>query len=203
MIQRPVRRLPPKGAGRFVGVVAAGAAVLTGCGEATAREITVPESSISFVVPKEFNDLGGVDGPAAVYGRPGSTRDEIGDEPVLFMTSIEHGDLASFAALRKLSTKGEYDPVEQVSNGDGTVSLQASGDVPGDSFVIAYEEIAEPDVWGIRIQLAVGSSARDFQALVTRATDRVVITELTCTQSCFLEQADLIQNIQASWSLES
>lgn len=203
MILRPARRPPSRRPGLLVGTMAAGAAVLTGCGEATAREIIVPESSISFVVPSEFNDLGGVDGPAAVYGRPGSTLDEIGDEPVLFMTSIEDGDLASFAALRRLSTNGEYDPVEQVSNGDGSVSLQASSDVPADSFVIAYEEIAQPDVWGIRIQLAVGSSARDFQALVTRATDRVVITELTCTQSCFLEQADLIQKIQASWSLES
>lgn len=203
MILRPARQPPSRRPGLLVGTMAAGAAVLTGCGEATAREIIVPESSISFVVPSEFNDLGGVDGPAAVYGRPGSTLDEIGDEPVLFMTSIEDGDLASFAALRRLSTNGEYDPVEQVSNGDGSVSLQASSDVPADSFVIAYEEIAQPDVWGIRIQLAVGSSARDFQALVTRATDRVVITELTCTQSCFLEQADLIQKIQASWSLES
>ncbi|MEZ5406442.1 MAG: hypothetical protein R2761_00350 [Acidimicrobiales bacterium] len=199
----PARRSPPRGAGLVLGAALGGAALLTGCGEATAREITVPESSISFVVPKEFDDLGGVDSPAAVYGRPGSTLDEIGDEPVLFMTSIEHGDLASFAALRMLSTNGEYDPVEQVSNGDGSVSLKASGDVPADSFVIDYEEIAHPDVWGIRIKLAVGSAARDFQALVTRATDRVVITELTCTQSCFLEQADLIQKIQASWSLES
>ncbi|MDH4075707.1 MAG: hypothetical protein OEY41_01015 [Acidimicrobiia bacterium] len=197
------RRLQPQGAGPILGAVLAGAAALIGCGEATAREITVPESSISFVVPREFDDLGGVDGPAAVYGRPGSNLDEVGDEPVLFMTSIEHGDLASFAALRMLSTNGEYDPVDQVSNGDGTVSLQASGDIPADSFVIDYEEIAQPDVWGIRIKLAVGSAARDFQALVTRATDRVVITELTCTQSCFLEQADLIQKIQASWSLES
>ncbi len=195
--RRQLRRPPLLAAGLTVG------ALFTGCGEATAREVKVPESAISFVVPKEFGELGGVDGPAAVYGRPGSTLDEIGDEPVLFMTSIEHGDLASFAALRMLSTNGEYDPVEQVSNGDGTISLQASGDVPADSFVIAYEEIAEPDVWGIRIKLAVGSSARDFQALVTRATDRVVISELTCTQSCFLEQADLIQKIQASWSLES
>ena len=119
------------------------------------------------------------------------------------LTSLEHGDLASFAALRQLSTNGEYDPVEQVRNGDGSVSLKASSAVPADSFVISYEEISEPEVWGIRISLAVGPSARDFQALVTRATDRVVITELTCTQSCFLEQADLIQKIQASWSLES
>lgn len=193
----PPRRLPLLGAGlALVGLVA-------GCGEASAREIKVPESAISFVVPKEFDDLGGVEGPAAVYGRPGSDLDEIGDEPVLFMTSIEHGDMASFAALRMLSTNGEYDPVEHVDNGDGTVSLQASSEVPADSFVIAYEEISQPDVWGIRIKLAVGSAARDFQALVTRATDRVVISELTCTQSCFLEQADLIQKIQASWRLES
>lgn len=193
----PVRRLPLLGVGLALG------ALVAGCGEASAREITVPESSISFVVPKEFDDLGGVDGPAAVYGRPGSDLDEIGDEPVLFMTSIEHGDMASYAALRMLSTNGEYDPVEQVDNGDGTVSLRASSAVPADSFVIDYEEISQPDVWGIRIKLAVGSAARDFQALVTRATDRVVISELTCTQSCFLEQADLIQNIQASWRLES
>ncbi len=197
MILAPIRRLQPLGAGLAL------VAVLAACGEATAREVTVPESSISFVVPTEFDDLGGVDGPAAVYGRPGSTLDEIGDEPVLFMTSIEDGDLASFAALRMLSTNGEYDPVEQVSNGDGSVSLQASTDIPADSFIIGYEEITRPEVWGIRIKLAVGSSVRDFQALVTRATDRVVITELTCTQSCFLEQADLIQKIQASWSLES
>ncbi len=195
--QRPVRRLPLVGGGMAFG------ALLAGCGEATAREVKVPESSVIFVVPKDFDELGGIDGPAAVYGRPGSTLNEVGDEPVLFMTSLEEGDLASFAALRTLSTNGEYDPVEQVSNGDGTISLQASGDVPADSFVIAYDEISEPDAWGIRIKLAVGSSARDFQALVTRATDRVVITELTCTQSCFLEQADLIQKIQASWSLES
>lgn len=196
-MRRPVGRLPLLGAGLAVG------ALLAGCGEATAREVKVPESSVTFVIPTEFDDLGGVDGPAAVYGRPGSTLNEISDQPVLFMTSLEHGDLASFAALRQLSTNGEYDPVEQVSNGDGTISLQASSDVPADSFVIAYDEISEPEVWGIRIKLAVGSSARDFQALVTRATDRVVISELTCTQSCFLEQADLIQKIQASWSLES
>lgn len=197
MTSPSLRRLPLLGAGLTLG------ALLAGCGEASAREIKVPESSISFVVPKEFDDLGGVDGPAAIYGLPGTTLDDIGDEPVLFMTSIEHGDMASFAALRLLSTNGEYDPVEQVSNGDGTVSLKASGDVPADSFVIDYEEISQPEVWGIRIKLAVGSAARDFQALVTRATDRVVISELTCTQSCFLEQADLIQKIQASWSLES
>ena len=93
--RRVVRQVPLLGAGLTVG------ALLTGCGEATAREVQVPESSMSFVIPNEFDDLGGIDGPGAVFGRPGSTLDEVGDEPVLFMTSLEHGDLASFAALRQ------------------------------------------------------------------------------------------------------
>lgn len=188
---------------RLLGSGLALAALATGCGEASARSVTVPQSSISFVVPNEFADLGGVDGDAAAYGRPGSTLDNVGDEPVLFMASLEDGDLASFAALRMLSTNGNYDPIQQVSNSDGSVSLSASSAVPDDTIVIDYEEIMQPDVWGIRIKLAVGSAGKDFQALVSRATDQVVVTELTCTQACFLEQADLIQKIQGSWNLES
>jgi hypothetical protein len=53
------------------------------------------------------------------------------------------------------------------------------------------------------MQLSIGRGASDFQALVNRRSGEVVVTELICTQACFLEQFDLIDQIQGSWSLES
>ena len=69
--------------------------------------------------------------------------------------------------------------------------------------LLGYIEIGSPDVWGIRLRLLTGNGAADFQILVDRESDQIVMTQLICTQACFLNQLDLIDQIQASWSLES
>jgi hypothetical protein len=167
------------------------AVVATGCGEATAKSITVPDSTMSFVVPIEFTDLRPDHEQGVVYGLPGSSAVQLSAEPVVFMMATPGGDSASFQGLRKLATGGQFDPLD--------ASLDA---LPNDTKVLGYNEIIEPDVWGIRLTLTVGAGAKDFQALVDRATDQIVITEVTCTQACFVKEGDLIKKIQSSWNLE-
>lgn len=175
-------------------VVAGGALALLGgaCGQATARTVQAPDSRISYVIPSGYAALPpGGDG-TAVYGRPGSPVEGFADNPVLYMATLTEGDAMSFEILRRVATGDQYDPLDA-----------SASSLPDGAKVIDYKEITEPNVWGIRLKLAVNGGAKDFQALVDRTTDKVVVTELACTQVCFKRQTKLIEQIQGSWSLES
>ena len=173
-------------------VAAATVALGAGCGQASARIVQLPDSPISFQVPVSFAELTQSGDPGAVYGRPGSSAGEVGDQPVLFIAAAANGDLASYKALRSLATNGQYDPLDS--------SLSS---LPDGAQLIDYKEINAGRVWGIRLKLAVSGAAKDFQALIDRTSNSLVVTEVTCTQSCFNQQATLIEHIQGSWSLES
>jgi hypothetical protein len=181
---------------RSVGLLAASALALavtaTACGEATAKSIQVPDSTMTFVLPVEFTDLGPDPAGGLAYGLPGSSAVAYSSDPVVFMVAVPGGDAVSFHSLRLAATGNKFDPLD--------ASLTT---LPDNTKVIDYKEIIEPDVWGIRLKLVVGSGARDFQALVDRTTDQVVVSEVTCTQACFSQDIDLIQKIQGSWSLET
>lgn len=175
-------------------LLAVGLALATGaCAPApTSQAVRPPDSPISYTIPVGFTSLDqGADG-TAVYGRPGSPADGLADDPVLYMTTLAEGDAMSFEILRRIATGDEYDPLDP--------SLSA---LPDGARVIGYKEITEPKVWGVRLRLAVNGGAKDYQALVDRTTDKVVVTELACTQVCFKRQTKLIEQIQGSWSLES
>ena len=168
------------------------ALLATACGEPTARAVRAPDSPMSFAVPTGYTPLDEGGNGTAVYGRPGSATVGFGDEPVLYMATLTEGDAMSFEVLRRITTGDEYDPM------DPALTV-----LPDGAKVIGYKEITEPKVWGIRLKLAVNGGAKDYQALVDRTTDKVVVTELACTQVCFKRQTKLIDQIQGSWSLES
>ena len=107
------------------------------------------------------------------------------------MTSLGSGDQASFQGLRLLATAGRFDPLDEVEE-----------NLPAGMQVIGYSEISEPKAWGIRLQMLMGPNVADYQALVDRRTNQIAITEMFCTQACFIEQQALIDQIQRSWSLE-
>ncbi len=163
--------------------------LLGGCGQPTAQVVRPPDGQISFEVPVEFADLGEGDNQGLLYGLPGSSSTELSNKPILFMGVLSAGDSASYQGLRQIITGGEFDP-------------RAEPPLPKNAQLIGYTEINQADVWGVRLRMAIGSGVTDFQALVHRASDQVIVTELTCTQACFVEQADLINQIQGSWSLE-
>ena len=169
------------------------ALLLAACGEPTAQRVQPGQSPFSYEVPAEFTDIGLEleEQPGLAYGLPESSIDTLSNDPVLFVGTSSSGDLESFQSLRILATRGEFDPLD--------TSLE---ELPNNTRVLAYAEIGEADVWGIRMRLAIGRGATDFQALVDRESDQVVMTEVICTQACFLEQLDLIDRIQTSWSLE-
>jgi hypothetical protein len=173
------------------GMVVALVCVGAGCGEPTAQVVQAGDSRISFEIPIEFDDLSRDGDGGAILGPPGSSAVELSDEPVMFMLTSSAGDSASYQGLRQIATGGEFDPLDP--------ELET---LPDGTEVKDYEEINNPDVWGIRLRLVVGSGAKEFQALVHRESDQVVITEVTCTQACFVEHLDLIEQIQGSWSLE-
>jgi hypothetical protein len=173
-------------------VVAAASLALGACGEPTAQRVQPPDARISYELPIDYTDIELQEGEVGqAYGVEGSRLDALASDPVLILATLPSGETASFQSLRTLATGGEFDPLDE--------SLDP---LPNDTQVLGYVEYGEADVWGIRIRLAVGRGAADFQALVDRRSDQVVITELICTQACFLEQLDLIDEIQASWNLE-
>lgn len=163
-----------------------------GCGQASARLVQLPDSPITFQIPMSFVDLTRSDDDGTVYGRPGASPDQIGDDPIVYMASSSNGDMASFKQLRMLATNGQFDPLDP--------SLTS---LPDGAQVLDYKEITDGRVWGIRLKYSHGPAALDFQALIDRTSNSVVVTEVTCTQACFTQQATLIEHIQGSWSLES
>lgn len=185
------RPCPP--AVRWVGLVVGICAVSTACGEPTAQIIQPSDSPVSFQLPAEYTDISdpAAGGESLIYGLPSTPLDALSSDPVLLVDTLPSGQNASFSSLRELSTFGEYDPLDP--------ELET---LPNDTQVLGYVEIIEPDIWGVRLRLAVGQGASDFQALVDRGSGRVVVTRVICTQACFLEKIDLIDEIQGSWSLE-
>lgn len=175
-----------------VAVTIVSALMAVGCGEPTAQVVQLPDSRFSYELPVEFTDIGVAagDDPGRVYGLPETTLEELGGEPVFVVTTTPSGEVASFKSLRMLATAGVFDPVDE------------SVPLPDDTELLGYVEYGEPDVWGIRMRLVIGRGAFDFQALVDRQSDQVVVTELICTQACLVEHLDLIDEIQASWSLK-
>lgn len=167
--------------------------VAVGCGEPTAQIVRPAESRFTYELPVEFTDLGEKDGtPGLAYGLPDVVAGQLASDPVFLVTTRDSGDLASFQSLRLLTTGGEFDPRPE--------SLDP---LPNEMELLGYIEIGNADVWGIRLRLLTGNGVADFQILVDRESDQIVMTQLICTQACFLYQLDLIDQIQASWSLES
>jgi hypothetical protein len=176
-----------------LGIIALGAIVaLASCGEPTAQVVSPGDSRFSFEIPAEFTELGGAGEEQAgqFYGLPDTSLQQIGSDPLLLMTTIAGGELASFQSLRQISTRGAFDPLDPELD-----------PLPNDTELAGYLEISDPEVWGVRMVLGVGSNIVDFQALVDRQSDQVVITELHCNQACFIEQQDMIDQIQQSWTL--
>ncbi|MDH3682029.1 MAG: hypothetical protein OEV40_18995 [Acidimicrobiia bacterium] len=183
----------PSPALRWVGAVVGIGVVIAACGEPTAQIIHPDDSPVSFVLPAEYADITEEtgEGQSLVYGLPSTPLDSLSSEPVVLVDTLPSGQNASFSSLRELSTFGEFDPLDP--------DLET---LPNDTQVLGYLEIVEPEIWGIRLRMAIGQGASDFQALVDRASGQVVVTRVICTQACFLEKIDLIDDIQGSWSLE-
>ncbi len=175
---------------------AVGAALLVGlaaCGQPTAQLVRPIDTGFTYEIPAEFGELDqplGVEGRQQ-YGPPGAVIEESPSEPLLSMTSLGSGDQASFQGLRLLATAGQFDPLDETAE-----------NLPAGMQVLGYSEISEPGAWGIRLQFLMGSNVADFQALVDRRTNRIAVTEMFCTQACFVEQQALIDEIQRSWRLE-
>ena len=168
-------------------------AALTSCGEPTAQVVRAGDTPIRYELPAEFTTLtnDGDGAGAAVFGLPGSSLVDLNDHPVVNMMTSPKGSSMSFQSLRLIATGGAFDPLDP--------ELEP---LPDNTQLVRYSEIKNDQVWGMRITLAAGQAAKDVQALVDRATDEIVVTEVTCTQACYLEQYDTIEQIQGSWSLE-
>ena len=167
---------------------------ITACGEPTAQVVEAGQGQVTFEMPAEFTDLALENAAGSAFGLPDSLADQLNNDPVLYLRAESGGESTSYQSLRAMVTGGQYDPLDP----DMAEVASASG-----TAVIDYQEINQPEVWGIRMQVAVGRGALDFQALVHRRSGEVVVTELVCTQACFLEQFELIDQIQGSWSLET
>ncbi|MEM9566128.1 MAG: hypothetical protein AAGA93_26140 [Actinomycetota bacterium] len=166
---------------------------LSACGQPTAQLIKPDDTRISYEVPIDFEPLllPGQPSEREQYGPPGAEISESSSEPLLSLTSIGSGDQASFMGLRMLATAGQFDPLDD----DPTA-------MPEGMQLLGYSEISEPEIWGVRLQFILGPTVADYQALVDRRTNRIAISEVFCTQACFVEQQDLIDQIQRSWRLE-
>lgn len=193
---------PRRGIREIAGPVIAAAAFATlgtACGEPSAYIVTPTDSPISFEVPSGFGELEG-DGVSATqyYGPTGSSSQQFGSDPVLSLVSIAGGENVSFVNLRSLAVGGRFDPLDSEDPEDPEAAEAAEA-----AEVIGYSEYGDSDIWGVRLRLLLTSGVRDFQALVDRRSDRITVSEMHCTQACFVEQAELIDQIQRSWSLES
>lgn len=168
------------------------AVAASSCGAPSAQVIGVEDSPFSYEVPTDFAILDEPEDPnIRVFGPAGSEVEEYGSDPILLVISSPDGELASFTSLRSAVVGGQFDPLDQ---DDPRVAEQLQ--------VLGYTEIAEPDVWGIRLQFLTGPGASDVQVLVDRRSDQVSLTRMFCGQACFADQAELIDQIQASWSLD-
>jgi len=164
----------------------------TACGDPTAQVVRPDDGPVSFELPVEYADIG-VDAGEEVgvfWGRPDTGLESYSSDPVVLVDTIPGGETASFSTLRELATFGEFDP------------LDPEADLPEDAGVLNYIEIIEPEIWGVRLQLADGEGVFDFQALVERGTGEVVVSRVVCTEACFVEHTVEIDEIQTSWTLE-
>ncbi|MEM9131697.1 MAG: hypothetical protein AAF962_10050 [Actinomycetota bacterium] len=187
------RRSSPTALG---GAVTALAALgLTACGAPTHQIIQPEPATFTYELPIEFVELGEPDAAGTSYGLPGAAADTLAGEPVVLTATSPDGGSQSYRSLRELATGGQFDPLNPDPALVDTAASQTT--------LINYAEISEPDVWGLRMQLTIGDLVIDYQALVDRRTDNVVLTEVYCTLACFTDQVDLIDDIQTSWQLES
>lgn len=168
---------------------------LAACGSPTHQLIQPDAADFTYEVPVEFVELGDPTLPGTTYGLPGSTTDALAADPVLLTATAPDGADQSFRSLRELATGGQFDPL----NPDPELTDSSASETS----LINYVEYSEPEVWGLRMQLSIGDLVIDYQALVDRGTDTVVLTEVYCTLACFADQVDLIDDIQTSWQLES
>ncbi|MEM7273543.1 MAG: hypothetical protein AAF547_10720 [Actinomycetota bacterium] len=178
-----------------VAVMAGLALATAGCGAPTAQEVSTDGSRFRFEVPVEYGQIEfGIDPLTAqgvAYGTPGTDSADVPSDPVLVMTAGSGGEAASFRSLRELSTGGAFDPLDPGDDVDA-----------GNLQILGYDEIITPEVWGVRLQLALGRAGTDFQALVDRRSDDITVSQLICTQACFNDHLDLIDEVQTSWRLE-
>ena len=163
------------------------------CGAPTAQLVQPDNSPISFEVPADYNEVSDdlEDSSGLVFAAPGTRFSGPINEPVVQVQALANGENASFKVLRTLATGGEFDPLDR--------ELEV---LPNNTEVLTYDEISDAHVWGIRMRMFVGQSATDFQALVDRQTNQVVLSQLYCTQACFLAEIEMIDEIQASWAVE-
>lgn len=191
---RPARRgTARRRTARLVGVGVAALLGLAACGEPTAQVIQAADTRFTYELPVDFDVLPTPDdvAPGQRFGPEGAVADQPGSEPIFSLATIGAGDQASYQGLRMLATAGQFDPLQQTDD-----------PLPDGMQVLGYAEINEPKAWGIRLQFLMGANVADFQALVDRETDQIAITEMFCTQACFVEQQSLIDQIQRSWRLE-
>jgi hypothetical protein len=165
--------------------------IAAACAEASAQIVTPDDGTLSFEIPVEYAELDDTAGGVRSFGTPGSSAGGYGSDPIVSVLATDGGETASYLSLRSLPVGGRFDPVETE---DPTEQAMAE--------LLGYIEIGEPDVWGIRVRLLLESGISDFQALVDRRTDQITLSEVHCTRACFAEQADVIDRIQRSWSLD-
>jgi len=164
---------------------------IAACGQPTAQVKDIDQSDFSFELPVEWVHLQTTDGAGQFYGLADTPLTHAGGDPLAFLAVIEGAQIASFKNLRMAMTGQEYDPLDP--------ELE---ELPDNGHVISYVEIADAQAWGIRIQMVDDIRVTDFQALAQRDSNDVVVTELSCNQSCFVDQLELFDEIQNSWSLE-
>ncbi len=176
----------------LVGLGAGALVLAAACGAPTAQRVAPEDSPFSFEVPVGYTDIPIDDAPQVlVLGPDGLGLAQPINDPLVEMWTVGQGDSVSYKTLRELSVGGEFDPLDEELD-----------PLPNNTQLVAYSEIGESEVWGIRIRLLVGATGQDFLALVDRHTDHVVLSRIQCTQACFVDQLELIDEIQNSWSLD-
>lgn len=191
---RPDRRVvrPGRSAVASALVLTLGMAMIAAaCGEPSAQVIAPEDGTLSFEIPVEYAELDDTAGGVRSFGTPGSSAGVYGSDPIVSVLATDGGETASYLSLRSLPVGGQFDPVETEDPSEKAIAE-----------LLGYIEIGEPDVWGIRVRLLLDSGISDFQALVDRRTDQITLSEVHCTRACFAEQADVIDRIQTSWSLD-
>lgn len=176
-------------------IAAAAAFGPVACGSPTHQIIQPEPAAFTYELPIEFVEIADTGASGTSYALPGTPVDSLSGDPILLTATAPDGEDQSFRSLRELATGGQFDPL----NPDPDVVHTAADQTT----LINYAEITEPDVWGLRMRLTIGDLVIDYQALVDRRTDDVVLTEVYCTLACFSDQLDLIDDIQTSWQLES
>lgn len=174
-------------------VLAVGPAV-GACGQPAAQRIEPPDSQFSYELPAHYVDLGLFEDvpSAAIYAPDGVAPEEMPRHPHVLVRVVPGSDHLSYQNLRMLATDNQFDPLDETLN-----------PLPNGIQLVNYLEFAEPDWWGVRVLLVVGSNTFDHQILVDRHTNQVGISIVTCLRTCFAEEIDVINRIQTSWTLEA